>query len=171
LEIQGINVGERWERVAQVAEQTMGQHFVVLTAPYPIMALSREGRHQVVQTNLTGWQLDANEGMAQGQTGVAMALYFQGGFAAFLHLMQQLHFEALSLRARHAHKHICLHLMLDAALLLDDFPLFKTLLKERLVNSFMNASAWQCYLTMAQQVDEVTQPQVMRSMLRQGLPV
>ena len=174
LEIQGVNVGERWERVAQAAEQTMGQHLVVFTAPHQVMALSRSGRRQALQTTLTGWQNDAHAGMAQAQTGAAVSaavsLYFQGDFAGFLPLMRQLRFEAPSLGASHAQNDIYSQLMVDAALKLDDLPLAKSLLKERLVNRFSDGDAWQRYQTMTQEIDRATEPQILRGMLRQGLP-
>jgi tetratricopeptide (TPR) repeat protein len=174
LEIQGVPVGERWERVAEAAEQTMGQHLVVFTAPHQVMALSRSGRRQSLQTTLTGWQHDAYAGMAQAQTGAAVsaavALYFQGDFVAFLPLMRQLRFEAPSLGASHAQNDIYSQLMVDAALKLDDLPLAKSLLKERLVNRFTDGDAWQRYQAIAQKIDQATEPQVLRGMLRQGLP-
>jgi tetratricopeptide (TPR) repeat protein len=174
LEIQGVNVGERWERVAQAAEQTVGQHLVVFTAPHQVMALSRGGRRQALQTTLTGWQQDAKEGMAQAQIGsavsAAVALYHQGDLAAFLPLMRQLRHEAPSLGASHAQNDIYFHLMVDAALKLDDVALAKNLLKERLVNRFMDVTAWRRYQAMAQHIEQATEPQVLRGMLREGLP-
>jgi hypothetical protein len=112
--------------------------------------------------------------MAQAQAGAAVsaavALYFQGDFAGFLPLMRQLRFEALSLGASHAQNDIYVHLMVDAALKLDDLPLAQSLLKERLVNRFTEGDTWQRYQAMAKQIDQATEPQVLRAMLRQGLP-
>ena len=175
LEIQGVPVGDRWERVAQAAEQTLGQHLVVFTAPHQIMALSRGGRPQALQTALAGWQLDANNGMVQAQTGAAVnaavALYYQGDLAAFLPLMRQLRYEAPGLGASHAQNDIYVQLMVDAALRLDDLPLAKSLLKERLVNRCMDAAAWQRYQDLAQHIEQTTEPQALRRLLRQGLPL
>ncbi len=175
LEIQGVNVGDRWARVAQAAEQTMGQHLVVFTAPHQILALSRGARPQALQATLTGWQQDAKDGMMQAQTGAAVsaavALYAQGEWASFLTLMRQLRYEAPSLGASHAQNDIYGQLMVDAALRLDDLPLAKSLLKERLVNRLMDAAAWQRYQDMAQLIEQASAPQVLRSMLRQGLPL
>ena len=174
LEIQGVNVGDRWERVAQAAEETMGQHLVVFTAPHQVMALSRSGRRQALQTTLSGWLNDAHAGMAQAQTGAAVsaavALYVQGNYAEFLPLMRQLRFEAPSLGASHAQNDIYSQLMVDAALKLDDIPLAKSLLQERLVNRFMDADAWQRYQAVAQHIEGTHAPDVLRAMLRHGLP-
>jgi hypothetical protein len=60
--------------------------------------------------------------------------------------------------------------MVDAALKLDDLPLAKSLLKERLVNRFTDGDAWQRYQDMTQEIDRATEPQILRGMLRLGLP-
>lgn len=174
LEIQGVNVGERWERVALAAEQTMGQHLVVFTAAHQVMALARTGRRQNLELTLAGWQDDARLGMDQAQTAAAVsaavALYYEGAYLQFLSLMRQLRNEAPSLGASHAQNDIYFQFMVDAALKLDDLPLAKSLLKERLSQRVMDANGWLRYEELVQHMDGITDPQQLRGMLRHGLP-
>lgn len=174
LEIQGVDVGDRWERVALASEQTMGQHLVVFTAPHQIMALARTGRQQSLAATLSGWRDDAQAGMDQAQTGAAVsdavALYYEGAYPQFLTRMRQLRYEAPSLGASHAQNDIYFQFMVDAALKVDDLALAKSLLKERLGQRVVVADDWQRYTDMAQRIDGATEPQALRALLRQGLP-
>jgi tetratricopeptide (TPR) repeat protein len=99
LEIQGVDVGDRWQRVADSAEQTLGQHLVVFTAPHQVMALARGGRRQALAHALQGFQEDARAGMEQAPTGAAVsaafALYCAGEHARFLGLMRLLRYARL----------------------------------------------------------------------------
>ncbi|WP_396433636.1 tetratricopeptide repeat protein [Limnohabitans sp.] len=174
LEIQGVNVGERWERVADSAEQTLGQHLVVFTAPHQAMALARSGRRQALAQALKGFQDDAQAGVEQAQTGAAvsaaLALYGTGEYAKFLDLMRVLRYEAASLGASHAQQDLYFQLMVDAALRIDELPLARSLLKERLVKHFSDAVGWQRYQEMAGLIDAASDPQSLRRLLRTGLP-
>jgi tetratricopeptide (TPR) repeat protein len=175
LEIQGVDVGERWGRVADAAEKTLGQHLVVFTGPHQVMALARTGRSQPLAQALQGFRDDAQTGMEQSQTGSAvasaMALYYQGDYPAFLQCMRVLRYEAASLGASHAQQDLYFQLMVDAALRTDEIALAKSLLKERLVKRFTDSSGWQRYADMAQRIDSTKHPEELRSLLRSGLPL
>jgi hypothetical protein len=174
LEIQGVDVGQRWERVAVSAEQTLGQQLVVFTAPHQVMALARGGRRQALAQALQGFKDDAQAGMEQAPTAAAVsaafALYCAGEHAKFLDLMRALRYEAASLGASHAQQDLYFQLMVDAALRIDELPLARSLLKERLVKHFSDASEWQRYQEMAGRIDNARDPQTMRTLLRAGLP-
>ena len=174
LEIQGVDVGDRWERVAVSAEQTLGQHLIVFTAPHQVMALARGGRPQALAQALSGFEDDARAGMEQAQTGAAVsaafALYCAGEHARFLDLMRTLRYEAASLGASHAQQDLYFQLMVDAALQIDDLPLARSLLKERLVKRFSDAADWQRYQETAALIDQTAEPRALRAMLRAALP-
>ncbi len=173
LEIQGVDVGERWVRVADAAEKTLGQHLVVFTGPHQVMALARTGRSQPLAQALQGFRDDALAGLGQSQTGSAvagaMALYYQGNYPSFLQSMRVLRYEAASLGASHAQQDLYFQLMVDAALRTGELALAKSLLKERLVKRFTEASGWQRYADMAHLIDQTNDPQVLRGLLRSGL--
>jgi hypothetical protein len=175
LEIQGVDVGDRWQRVADSAEQTLGQNLVVFTAPHQVMALSRGGRRQALAQALQGLQADAQAGMEQAPTGAAVsaafALYGAGEHVKFLDLMRVLRYEAASLGASHAQQDLYFQLMVDAALRIDDLPLARSLLKERLVKHFSDALGWPRYQEMAGRIEAASDPKLLRELLRSGLPV
>jgi len=174
LEIQGVNVGERWERVADSAEQTLGQHLVMFTVPHQALALARSGRHAPLAQALQGLQADALAGLEQAQTGAAVsaafALYAQGDHRGFLAHMRTLRYEAASLGASHAQQDLYFQLLVDAALRLDELPLAKNLLKERLARRFTDAADWQRLLDMAQRIDNAADPHALRGLLAVALP-
>jgi tetratricopeptide (TPR) repeat protein len=173
LEIQGVHVGDRWERVALAVEQTRGQHLVVFTAPHEVMALARTQRQSSLELTLAGWRDDAQADMAQAATGSAVsqavALYYQGAYLPFLDSMRQLRYQAPSLGASHAQNDIYFQFMVDAALQLEDVALAKGLLKERLSQRVTDAPGWQRYAAMVQQLNATNEAQTLRGMLRQGL--
>lgn len=174
LEIQGVPVGDRWERVADSAEQTLGQHLVVFTAPHQVMALARTGRTQVLAQTLQGLDSDARAGLEQAQTGAAVsaafALYSAGNYREFLQLMRALRYEAASLGASHAQQDLYFQLLVDAALKVDDLPLARSLLKERLTKRFSDAADWQRLQAMAERIDKADDPRALRGLLVMGLP-
>jgi tetratricopeptide (TPR) repeat protein len=174
LEIQGVDVGDRWARVADSAEQTLGQHLVVFTAPHQVMGLTRGGRRQALAQALQGFQDDARVGLEQAPTAAAVsaafALYGAGEHAQFLDLMRALRYEAASLGASHAQQDLYFQLMVDAALRIDDLPLARSLLKERLVGHFSDAAGWQRYQELAQRIEDASDPQLLRDLLRSSWP-
>ena len=111
--------------------------------------------------------------MEQAQTGsavaAAVALYYQGSYRAFLNLMRVIRFEAATLGASDAQQDIYFQLMVDAALQVDDLPLAKSLLKERLVKHFTDATGWQRYIDMTHRIEHARDPKVLRGFLRAGL--
>jgi tetratricopeptide (TPR) repeat protein len=174
LEIQGVNVGERWERVALSAEQTLGQNLIVFTGPHQIMALARTGRKQTLGQALQGFDEDARKSMEQAQTGAAVAhafsLYYTGAYRDFLNLMRVLRYEAANLGASHAQQDLYFQLMVDAALKLEDLPLAKSLLKERLVKRFSDAADWQRFQALAERIEQANDPKALRHFLSFALP-
>ena len=173
LEIQGVDVGDRWDTVAHACEQTLGQHLVVFTGPHQVMALARTGRKQALAQALQGFNDDGQAGMEQAQTGsavaAAVARYYQGAYRPFLNLMRVMRFEAASLGASYAQQDIYFQLMVDAALQVDDLPLARSLLKERLAKHFTDATEWLRYIDMTHRIEQAHDPKVLRGFLRAGL--
>lgn len=173
LEIQGIQVGDRWERVADSAEQTLGQHLIAFTAPHQAMALARSGRGQALAMSLVAMGADAKREDPQGRLALAVAeaisLYYKGAHLQFLGLMRRLRYDVKQLGASHAQQDVFHHLMVDAALQLQDLPLAKSLLKERLAQQLHNATDWDRYATLAVHIERISDVDVLRRLLHSGL--
>ena len=173
LEIQGVAVGQRWEKVAQAAEKTLGEHLVLFTVPHQAMALARTGRLRVLAETLASVDAQAQAGVDQAQTAAAvsaaLALYHEGAHRPFLQRMRSLRYEAQALGASHAQQDVFFQLMVDAALRLDDQPLAKSLLKERLAGRLTSAADWPQLAQQSGRIDQEADSRALRTMLRSGL--
>ena len=83
--------------------------------------------------------------------------------------MRVVRLEAASLGASYAQQDIYFQLMVDAALQVDDLPLAKSLLKERLAKHFTDATGWLRYIDMTHRIEQAHDPKVLRGFLRVGL--
>lgn len=170
LEIQGIPVGQRWEKVAQAAETTLGQHLVLFTVPHQALALARTGRLSALAQTLAAVEAQAQTGVDQAPLAAAvsgaLALYQEGAYRPFLQRMRSLRHEAQALGASHAQQDLFFQLMVDAALRLDDLSLAKSLLKERLAGRLKGADYWPQMAAQFQRVDRETQAEALRTLLR-----
>ncbi len=173
LEIQGLAVGRRWEKVAQAAEQTQGQHLVLFTVPHQAMALAHAGRLPALAQTLSAIEAEAKAGVEQAPlaaaVSAAMALYCEGAHRPFLQRMRALRHEAQALGASHAQQDLFFQLMVDAALRLDDIALAKSLLKERLAGRLSSADHWPQLAGQFMRIDQESDPKALRSLLRSGL--
>ena len=68
--------------------------------------------------------------------------------------MRVVRLEAASLGASYAQQDIYFQLMVDAALQVDDLPLAKSLLKERLAKHFTDATEWLRYIDMTHRIEQ-----------------
>ena len=167
-------MGDRWERVADSAEQTLGQHLIAFTAPHQAMALARSGRGQALAMSLVAMGADAKRDPHQSRLALAVAeaisLYYKGAHLQFLTLMRRLRYDVMQLGASHAQQDVFHHLMVDAALQLQDLPLAKSLLKERLTHQLHNAADWDRSTTLSVHIERLSDPDVLRRLLHSGLP-
>ena len=172
LEIQGVPVGQRWEKVADAAEQTLGQHLVQFTVPHQALALARTGRMRPLSEALAAVEADARAGLDQAGMAAAvssaLALYPEGALRPFLQRLRGLRHEAQSLGASHAQQDVFFQLMVDAALRLDDAPLARSLHKERIAARLIGADHWPKLVGQLQRIDEADTPGL-RALLRAGL--
>ena len=83
--------------------------------------------------------------------------------------MRVMRFEAASLWASCVQQDIYFQLLVDAALQVDDLPLARSLLKERLAIHFTAAAGWQRYIDMTHRIDQANDPKVPRGCRRAGL--
>lgn len=173
LEIQGVLVGKRWERVADSAEQTLGQHLIAFTAPHQAMALARTGRGQALAMSLVAMGAEAKCNQNQGRLALAVSeaisLYYKGAHQQFLTLMRRLRYELIHLGASHAQQDLFHQLMADAALQLQDLPLARTLLKERMAQRVHNASDWDRFATLSVHIERLEDPDALRRLLLSSL--
>ncbi len=172
LEIQGVNVGERWQRVADAAEQTVGQHLVAFTWPHQALALARTGRSPALAAALAGMRDQAQAGadqaaMAQAVS-EALAHYGAGDHALFMRQMRPLRHDAASLGASHAQQDLYFQLLVDTALHLGDVPLAQSLLQERLASRLAGAPAWPRLTEVARHMAQERDPARLRALLRTG---
>lgn len=172
LEIQGVPVGQRWEKVAQASETTLGQHLVLFTVPHQALALARTGRLPALAQTLAAVEAQAQAGVDQAPLAAAvsgaLALYQEGAHRAFLQRMRSLRYEAQALGASHAQQDLFFQLMVDAALRLDDLPLAKSLLKERLAGRLTGADYWPQTVAQFQRIEQAADAQGLRAFLRSG---
>ena len=174
LEIQGVRVGQRWDKVAQASEQTLGQHLVLFTVPHQALALARTGRLSALTATLNAVEAHAGAGREQASTAAAvsaaLALYHHGELQLFLQRMRALRYEAQTLGASHAQQDLFFQLMVDAALQLDDLALAKSLLKERLAARLPSAADHVHLQDHFRRIEQNTHANDLRTMLRSVFP-
>jgi hypothetical protein len=141
LEIQGVQIGDRWERLARSAELTIGDHLIHFTIPHQAMILARSNRNQALSSllntskNAFGKCHDDSARLSLVIT-EALCCYYEGDFHKFLDIMRPIRFEAANLGGSHAQQDLFFHILVDASLKVHDKSLAKLFLKERLSKRF-----------------------------------
>ena len=170
LEAQGVSVGtERWERLAQGSLQTATQNTIWFTTVHQVLALLRTGRVSAVDEAL-------NYANAQGQSGSRRALLAaqiseavvagsQGQVQRGLDSLLSLRHEFGLLGASHAQQDLYQHMMVSAAMQLDDWPRIRQLLKERSIVRFWNPASLDQLDELARQIDEFDTAEQVRAEL------
>jgi tetratricopeptide (TPR) repeat protein len=154
LDLLGVDVGKRWESLADIAEQRTGDHMIAFTEMHYMMALVHEGRLEAAQKLLDSLHAFAEtpNNFAAGamkdvgnQTCEAILAYGKGQYGEAIDLMLPIRSTYARVGASHAQRDIFAQFLIDAAQKDGQLKLARTLLSERIEMFPQNVAAWNSY--------------------------
>jgi hypothetical protein len=124
LELQGVDVGGRWDEIADKAEARVGDCLSAFTLPHWMMALAATGRDQTARRMLDGMRAfgdhDGTVGRIVRRVAIpvceAVLAHRRGQFSAVVDLMRPVLDAMPMLGGSHAQQDVLHQLFLDAAL-------------------------------------------------------
>ncbi len=141
LEMAGVDVGERWEELAEASVSRQGDHVLVFTEPHYAMAYGRTARLEEAaqqMASLTAFAQDSDATAADLMEPLvvplceAIAAYYGGDYEAVIARMMPLRYDYQALGGSHAQRDIFALYLLDAAIKGGKVQLARALLRERL---------------------------------------
>lgn len=173
LEFQGMNVGDRWERIAAASRETLTDHTVFFTVPHQAMALVRLGESSDIANALKQWKSagknGGNQSMLAACAAEAISDFHQGRFAPALEKLSPLRFELPALGASHAQQDIYYQYMVMAAAELGDMARTKSLLRERIANRAETDADWTAVQARLAEIEKVRSKADASLVLRRGI--
>ncbi|WP_150525504.1 tetratricopeptide repeat protein [Roseibium sediminis] len=173
LEFQGVNVGDRWDRIATASRETLGDHTVLFTVPHQAMALARSGEGTHIASALAQWKAAGNSTNGQSflaaSAAEAIADFHQGRFSGALEKLSPLRFELSGLGASHAQQDIYYQYMVMAAAELGDIPRTKSLLRERIANRAETEADWTAVQARLAEIENIRTKADASLVLRRGI--
>ncbi|GGE89380.1 tetratricopeptide repeat protein [Stappia taiwanensis] len=124
LEIEGVDVGQRWEELARLAETRIDDRCNVFANLHYMLSLSGGGRRQAADrmlSALSGWTEDHSDmGEVAARTGLPVAqgleAYQRGNFFSAFHHLDRARPGLQSIGGSHAQRDVFEQLAIDAAL-------------------------------------------------------
>lgn len=141
LEFAGVDVADRWNELADVAEQRQGDHVLLFTEPHNTMALARTGRFAQVDQQLTSLQrfaLTPENTLTDLLKSLVLPVceairdFYKGEYSAAVDKLMPLRYQYQPMGGSHAQRDIFAIYLLDAAARAGNVALEKALLTERI---------------------------------------
>jgi tetratricopeptide (TPR) repeat protein len=122
LEAKGVDVGQRWDEIADQAEARLGDCQSTFALPHLMMALAATGRHGAAERMLQALQICGDDGMATARIVRSIAapvceavwMYRRGEYKLVGKLMQPVHTELHELGGSHVQQRVLQRLLVDA---------------------------------------------------------
>lgn len=173
LEFQGVDVGDRWRRLAEASLNSATEHTIWFTGPHHAMNLAHTGKSNELSKMIQELQIDAKNGSHQAwlaaEISIAVQDYHRGDYQSVLTRMMPMRYEQASLGASHAQQDVFYQYLVMAALNVGKLELVRTLLKERISVRVRNESEWQNYRMLADRIDNIDNASDVAMYLRHGL--
>lgn len=154
LECRGVDVGDRWEDLADASAGKIEDHALAFTEPHHAMALARAGRFEEVDRIVASLERCAAErstwaaGLARRLTIPlcrAVAAYCRGDFGRVAELLLPVRHDYPLMGASHAQRDVFAQLLNEAALRGREYRLARALLAERVEERPDSADSWSKY--------------------------
>lgn len=159
LEMRGLSVGERWEELAEFAEDRVNDHVLAFVDAHFIMALSGGQRVLVVEEmlhSLDTFSMDEEKTQARiiREVGLplckALVAYREGNYGLAFDLLFPIRYKLLALGGSHAQRDLFVETLISAALKSERFLSARSLLSERVELKPRSRASWNL-LAMAQE--------------------
>jgi tetratricopeptide (TPR) repeat protein len=154
LELQGVDVGDRWRELADVAESRIDDHVLAFTDLHFVMALAADGRFAACRRLLASLQdfaMQPKNFAAETMKPVTIPLceailaYAEGEYGRAVDLMLPIRYELSCVGGSHAQRDIFAQLLIEAALKDGRLKLARALLAERLAQRPHSRGTWLKY--------------------------
>ena len=139
LELRGVDVGDRWQPIAELAQARIGNHSSPFTSAHCALALAAAGLEQDAQELITQMQafiaedrgaLGPRYALAVLPAGKAAVAYRKGDYQRVLDLLVPARRNLWQMGGSHAQRDLFFQLLVDAALKLGKRELLTLLLEE-----------------------------------------
>ena len=153
LEERGVDVGDRWNELAQRCEARTGDHQMVFPDAHYMLALAAGGRDAAVERMLDSMRVFA-EGTATEQVvtrsagialGRAIAHWYRGEYAEVVDVLAPARYRLPLIGGSHAQRDLFHQLLIAAALGSGRYETARTLLSERAARKPRNPWTWKRY--------------------------
>lgn len=171
LEVLGADVGERWQPLADIAEERLDDHVLPFTDVHFMLALAADGRDSAARAliaSLDDFALRRGETAAATMRPVTIPLceavwaYGRGDFDRTVELMWPLRSDYVRLGASHAQRDLFNQLLIEAAMGAGRWKLARALLCERAFCRPNSRGTWRKYARVLDRLGETDAAAVAR---------
>ncbi len=153
LEERGVDVGDRWNELADRCEARTGDHLMVFPDAHYMLALAAGGRDGAVERMLDAMRAFAEHAGTEGRVaraaGVALcqaiAYWYRGEYAAAVDALAPIRYRLPLIGGSHAQRDLFHQLLIAAALAAGRHETARTLLSERAARKPRNSWTWKRY--------------------------
>lgn len=140
LAFQGVDVGDRWQQLAEVCEARLEDHAIPFTDLHVMMVLAAAGRDASAQrllASLRRFAATPYSYAASTMTPVtipvceAILAYSKGDYATVIERLRPIRYDYPCVGGSHAQRDVLAQLLIEAALKAEHLPLARALLAER----------------------------------------
>ena len=153
LEERGVDVGDRWNELAERCEARTSEHQMVFPDVHYLLALAAGGRDSAVERMLGSMrgfaQGAATEAVAMRAAGIALgeaiAHWYRGEYAQIVDVLSPARYRISLIGGSHAQRDIFAQLLIAAAVACGRHETARTLLSERIARKPRNPWTWRRY--------------------------
>ena len=174
LEANGVDVGDRWQELADKSERRTEDHLLVFADAHFVLALAADGKFDAAARMLetmrgatddttTEGPIFANVGLPLCEAILALA---QGEHGKAVDLILPIRYDIQRIGGSHAQRDLFQQMLITASLKAGRFDLARALLSERTANESASAWSWQRYAEALAALDDTTGAAVAESKAR-----
>ncbi len=152
LECRHVDVGARWEELAEACAGKIEDHALAFTEPHHAMAFARAGRYEDLERMIGSLERYAGERSTYAASIArdltiplcrAVGEYCRGEFGRAAELLLPIRYECWQVGASHAQRDVFAQTLNEAALRARRYPLARSLLAERVELKPDSADTWE----------------------------
>ena len=154
LEFEGVDVGERWHELADIAEKRMDDHILAYADSFAMLELVADGRYDAaiymlkmlrgIKTNVDALESGIIVNVALPIC-EALVAYKQGDFGKVVDLMLPIRYDIRKLGGSHVQRDVFVQTLLQGAVKSGQYNLARALLSERVALKPKSPVSWKLF--------------------------